>query len=129
MAERSATIAAIAAGGVIGASARYGVAQALPTPRDGFPWATLVTNLSGAFALGMLLVVAVSLLAPSRYLRPFAATGLLGGYTTFSTFSVETDILVKNGYAGVAVSYVAASIVGGLAAAWIGIAVGRVAAR
>ena len=129
MAERSSILAVIAVGGIIGASARYGVSQLVPTPADAFPWATLLTNLSGAFALGVLLVIAVELLAPSRYLRPFAATGVLGGYTTFSTFSVEADVLVKNGRAGLAVAYVAASIAGGLFAAWTGVAVGRVAAR
>jgi CrcB protein len=129
MAERSSILAVIAVGGMIGASARYGVSRLVPTPVDAFPWATLLTNLSGAFALGVVLVIAVELLAPSRYLRPFAATGVLGGYTTFSTFSVEADVLVKNGRAGLALAYVAASIAGGLVAAWTGVAVGRVAAR
>jgi CrcB protein len=129
MAERPSTIAVIAVGGMLGASARYGVSRLIPTAGTAFPWATLLTNLTGAFALGVLLVVAVELLAPSRYLRPFAATGVLGGYTTFSTFSVEADLLAKNGRAGLALAYVAVSIAGGLAAAWTGVAVGRVAAR
>ncbi len=114
---------------MLGASARYGISRLIPTTGTAFPWATLLTNLSGAFALGVVLVVAVELLAPSRYLRPFAATGVLGGYTTFSTFAVEADLLVKNGRAGLALVYVAASIGGGLVAAWAGGAAGRVAAR
>jgi len=53
------------------------------------------------------------------------ATGFLGAYTTYSTFAVETDLLARNGYVGIALAYSAASLVGGLAAVWIGLSVGR----
>jgi CrcB protein len=126
MADRSATVvAAVATGGMLGATARYGVARAIATRTDGFPWATLLTNLSGAFVLGGLLVVAIERLPPSRYVRPFAATGVLGGYTTFSTFSVDATLLAKDGRAGLAVAYIVFTLAGGLLAAALGVAAGR----
>ena len=77
--------------------------------------------MSGSFVLGILLVLLLERFPPNRYARPFLATGFLGAYTTFSTFSVETDLLVRDGHVGVAVLYVAASLVAGLTAAWLGI--------
>jgi CrcB protein len=62
---------------------------------------------------------------PTRYARPFLATGFLGAYTTYSTFAVETDLLVKDGHAGAAAAYVVASLAAGFAAVWLGIAVAR----
>jgi CrcB protein len=94
-------------------------------PAGGFPWATLWTNLSGSLALGVLLAVLIERYPPSLYARAFIGTGFLGAYTTFSTFAVETDLLVKDGHAGTAGAYVAASLVGGLAAAALGLAAGR----
>jgi fluoride exporter len=62
---------------------------------------------------------------PSRYLRPFVAIGFLGAYTTFSTYMVETDVLLKVGQGGVALAYVLGSLVVGLAAVYVGIVIGR----
>jgi CrcB protein len=76
----------------------------------------------------VVLAVLLERFPPSRYARAFAATGFLGAYTTFSTFSVETDVLIKDGYAGMAVLYVGASLGVGLAVAWLGLMVGRRAA-
>lgn len=122
-------LAAIAAGGALGAPARYAVAQWVGAPGAGFPWATFWTNVSGAFILGTLLVVLLRRYPPQRYLRPFAATGFLGAYTTFSTFVVETDQLLDHGHAGTALTYVVASLAVGLAAAAVGMATGRLLAR
>ena len=123
-------LAAIALGGMAGATARYELAVSLPTQAGGFLWATFWTNLSGSFVLGLLVVVLVERFPSNRYARPFLATGVLGAYTTFSTFSVETDLLLKDGHIGVAVGYVAASLVLGVMAAWLGIRVGmRVGGR
>jgi fluoride exporter len=88
---------AIAVGGGLGATARYGLSRALPTRGAGFPWATFWTNVSGSFVLGLFLVIVVARLASNRYVRPFFATGFLGAYTTFSTFTVETDLLLRDG--------------------------------
>lgn len=118
-------LAAIAAGGALGAPARYGVAQVVHVAPDSFPWATFWTNLTGSFALGLLLIVVLERLPNGRYVRPFLATGFLGAYTTYSTFAVETDLLAKDGHVGIALTYAVASLVAGFAAVWAGIAIGR----
>ena len=120
-------IAAIAAGGALGAPARYEVAQIIHVAKDTFPWATFWTNISGSFALGFLLILLIERFPPSRYLRPFFATGFLGAFTTFSTFAVETDLLVKDGHAVIGVLYALASLIAGFAAVWAGIVLGRLA--
>ena len=118
-------MAVIAAGGILGVAARYGVAAAFSTPTDGFPWATFWINVSGSFVLGLFLVTAIERVGAAKYLRPFFATGFLGSFTTFSTFSVETDLLIKGGHMTTAVAYVTATLVVGLLSAWLGITVGR----
>jgi CrcB protein len=118
-------LAAIAAGGALGAPARYGVAQLIHVAPNTFPWATFWTNISGSFALGLLLILMLERFPPTRYLRPFLATGFLGAYTTYSTFAVETDLLAKNGHVGLALTYAIASLLAGFAAVWAGIAIAR----
>ena len=113
--------AAIALGGALGAAARYGVAQLITVSPDTFPWATFWTNISGSFALGLLFVFVLVHYPSSRYLRPFIATGFLGAFTTYSTFAVESDVLIKDGHTAVALTYAAVSLGAGFAAAWIGI--------
>src|SRR5205085_11955756 len=116
----SKVIAAVAIGGALGASARYGVTQLITLSPDSFPWATFWTNVSGSFALGVVLALVLERFPPSRYARAFAATGFLGAYTTYSTFAVETDLLVKDGHAGIAVAYVVVSFVAGFVAVFAG---------
>jgi CrcB protein len=118
-------LAAISLGAMGGATARYKLATWITVPTGGFPWATFWTNVSGSLVLGFLLVLLIERFPPTRYARAFAGTGFLGAYTTFSTFSVETDILVKDGHAPTAVVYVTASLVVGITAAWLGVALGR----
>src|SRR5713226_3087305 len=118
-------LAAIALGGALGAPARYGVAQLVHVGHDSFPWATFWTNITGSFALGLILVLVLERFPPTRYLRPFVATGFLGAYTTYSTFAVETDLLIKDGHAGIALCYAAASLAGGFVAVWTGILAAR----
>ncbi len=118
-------LVAIAVGAMGGATARYELARWISVPTGGFPWPTFWTNVSGAFVLGALLVVLIERYPPARFARAFAGTGFLGAYTTFSTFSVETDVLVKDGHLVTAAAYVVASLAVGLAAAWLGITVGR----
>lgn len=117
--------AAVAVGGALGAPARYGISLAVHITPGTFPWGTFWTNISGSFALGLVLAFLLERFPPTRYLRPFVATGFLGAYTTYSTFAVETDLLVRNGHAAVATAYVAASLVGGFGAVWIGLSAGR----
>ena len=118
-------LAAVAAGGALGAPARYAVAQVIPVAENSFPWATLWTNVSGSFALGFLLVLVIERFPPSRYVQPFLATGFLGAFTTFSTLAVETDLLIKDGHASIGIVYAITSLVVGLAAVWAGMVLAR----
>ena len=118
-------VAAVAAGGALGAPARYGVAQLVHVSPDSFPWATFWTNLSGSFTLGLLLILVLERFPPTRYVRPFLATGFFGAYTTYATFAVETDLLLQHGHVEVALTYAVGSLLAGFAAVWAGIAVAR----
>ncbi|MDQ6796435.1 MAG: CrcB family protein [Actinomycetota bacterium] len=109
----------------MGSVARYAVSRAQPVGAGSFPWATLWTNVSGSFVLGVLLTLILQRWPPTRFVRPFAATGFIGAYTTWSTFMVETDELLAHGHAATAVAYTVVSIVVGLTAAWVGMLVGR----
>ncbi len=120
-----ATLIVIAAGGALGALARYGLSRVIHVAKDTFPWATFATNLSGAFVLGVFLTLVIERFPPSRFPRPFFAVGFLGAYTTFSTMAVETVTLSKDGHAAIGVGYLAASIVVGLVVAYAGIVTGR----
>ena len=118
-------LAVIAAGGMIGATARYALAQALPTGAVQFPWATFWTNLTGCLVLGFGLVVLLERYPPTRRLRPFLATGILGAYTTMSTYLVETAILIKDGHATTGLTYGIGTVVAGLALTYVGIVAAR----
>ena len=118
-------VAVVALGGALGAAARYGVNQAVPTAEGGFPWATFWINTSGSLMLGLFLVIVLERLATTRYVGPFFGSGFVGAFTTFSTFSVETDLLIKDGHAMTAVAYVASTLIVGLSCAWVGIVAGR----
>ncbi len=115
----------IAAGGMLGASARYGIAQWLPTRPGRFPWATFWTNVAGSFVLGLLLVLLLERFPPTRLVRPFLATGILGAFTTMSTYEVETALLIKDGHTLTAMAYGLGSVVAGLVLAYVGILAGR----
>ncbi|MCZ2810988.1 fluoride efflux transporter CrcB [Modestobacter sp. VKM Ac-2979] len=116
---------AAALGGVLGALARWGVAEALPSPAGSWPWATLLVNLTGCALIGALLALLLARHPDSPWLRPFLATGVLGGYTTFSTFAVETVQLAEDGAVALAVGYVLVSVVGGVLAVVAGLTAGR----
>ena len=109
---------AVAAGGVLGALARHGVAEAWPAAPTGFPWATFVVNVSGCLALGALMGWVAGREGAHPLVRPFLGTGLLGGYTTFSTYVVETQERFDEPL--LALGYLAGSVVIGLAAALVG---------
>ncbi len=118
-------IAAIAAGGSLGTLARYGVDRALVPPPLGFPWPTLVVNALGSLVLGFVVTVAVERWGRARFVRPFAAIGFCGGFTTFSTMAVEIAQLGQHGRMGTAASYLLVSLVAGLAAVVVGMALAR----
>lgn len=117
--------AAVAVGGALGAPTRYGISLAVHITPGTFPWGTFWINVSGSFALGLVMAFLLERFPPTRYVRPFVATGFLGSYTTYSTFAVETDLLVRNGHAVAAAAYAGASLVGGFTAVWIGLSLGR----
>ena len=119
----------IGAGGALGSLARWGVGELLPWSGDGFPWATFVENLSGAFLLGVLMVLVLDVWAPRRYLRPFLGVGLLGGYTTFSSYMLEAHDLLAAGAVPLALGYLFGTLLAGLLAVWLGIGVARFAVR
>ena len=119
----------VAVGGALGALARYGVQLGLPHSPGAWPWATVAVNLTGCLLIGLLLAVLLARAPDHPWLRPFLATGVLGGYTTFSTFSVDAVQLVEAGRWPLAVAYVLVSVLGGLAAVVLGLGVGRRMAR
>jgi CrcB protein len=120
-------LVAVAVGGAAGTLVRVAVGRALPTPATGFPWATLLVNLAGSFVLGFVIVAALERGAPTRYMRPLIGTGFCGGLTTFSTFAVEVDLLVRAGRLATAALYVIASLAGGLTAARVAMLLARAA--
>ncbi len=117
--------ALVAFGGAVGSVARYLVGTALVAMLGpAFPWGTLTVNVTGAFAAGVLLGVGDARGVPDAT-RLLLLTGFLGGYTTFSAFAVETMRLAEQQGALVAGGNVGANLVVGIAAAAIGIVVGR----
>jgi CrcB protein len=113
-------LAAIAVGGVLGAEARYGISVAVPHSPAAFPWSTLVINTVGCLVIGVLMVSITEVITPHRLLRPFVGVGILGGFTTFSTYTVDTQRLLLAGRPGVAVTYVGGTLVAAMAAVWLG---------
>ena len=114
------TVLLIAIAGAAGAAARHGVGVAVGA--RSFPWSTLAINLVGSFLLGLL--VRVGLERDWSELRTLPlSVGFLGAFTTFSTFSVETHTMLRDGRSGAAAAYIGLSVVGGLAAAAVGYAV------
>jgi CrcB protein len=116
---------AIAAGGALGTLARYGVDRAVAVSTEGFPWSTFAVNVAGSFLLGVILTLVTERWAPTRYVRPFAVIGFCGGFTTFSTFTVEAVRRTQDGHPAVAVIYLFASLVAGMAAVGLGVLVAR----
>lgn len=119
----------ISAGGALGSLGRWGVGEVLPWSGEGFPWATFVENLSGGFLLGALMVLLLDVWAPRPYLRPFLGVGVLGGYTTFSTYMLETHDLLAGGQAALAATYLFGTLATGVLAVWLGVAAARFAVR
>jgi len=118
------TLAQVALGGALGASARYltGVAMTHLVGR-GFPWGTLTVNVAGSFLMGCL-VVALAHFGGNRF-APFLMVGLLGGFTTFSSFSLDVVTLYERGAVGLAAGYAAASLVLSVGGLFAGLAIMR----
>lgn len=122
-------LAVIALGGMLGSLARWSLTLVLPPAPGRFPWATFTANVSGCLLMGALMVVVLELARPGRYLRPFLGVGVLGGYTTFSTFMLDLHGLADGGHALTAAAYVAGSLAAGLGAIRVGALAARLASR
>ncbi len=121
-----AKLAAIAIGGAAGSVLRYGVSQGIHAlVGRGFPWGTLVVNSLGSLLIGFLFVYLVERLAVSEVLRAALFIGLLGGFTTFSTFSLETLVLIEEASYFKAVVNIFISVVLCLGGAWLGMTLAR----
>jgi len=118
-----------ALGGALGALARWAIAEALPHSPGAWPWSTLLVNLVGCLALGALLAVLLARYPHSPWLRPFLAVGVLGGFTTYSTFAMDVVRLTGSGHPVLAVAYVLASVLGGACAVVAGLVTARAAIR
>jgi CrcB protein len=123
--QRMRTVLAVALAGALGALARWGIGAWFGHRWPTFPWGTMVINVSGSFILGVLFAVLVERNIGSTTLRVALMTGLMGAYTTFSTFSLETFRLFEDGSVGPALANISLSVVLGLLAVWLGITVGR----
>jgi fluoride exporter len=111
--------------GFFGAMARYGVSGLVSTTEEGLPWGTLIVNVSGCFVLGLLVAAFAHRVVVHQEVRVALTVGLLGAYTTFSTFALETFELAETRAGVLAIVNVTVSVVVGLAAVWLGTAIGR----
>ena len=119
------SILQVAIGGALGAVARYltGVA-AVRVMGHGYPWGTLTVNIVGSFLMGMLIVVLMTKDGGMR-VAPLLMTGMLGGFTTFSAFSLDALTIFERGQIGQAALYVSASVGLSLAAIFLGVMIAR----
>jgi len=119
------TLIQVAIGGALGASARYMTNVAvMRLIGPGFPWGTVAVNIVGSFLMGVIVVVLAH--REGMRLAPFLMTGLLGGFTTFSAFSLDALTIWERGQIGVAASYVLGSVIFSLAGIVAGMAAARV---
>lgn len=127
MAVRWSVLGAVSAGGAAGALARYGLGVAFPGAPGGFEWTTFGINVSGCLCIGALMVLASDVWPARRLLRPFVGTGLLGGYTTFSTYVIDFQRLMAAGAVRTALVYLAGTLVAAIAAVYTGSTATRLA--
>jgi CrcB protein len=95
----------IAVGGMAGADARYGLGLVLPHRTGDWPWATLLINISGCFLIGVLMIIITEVRQAHRLVRPCLGVGVLGGYTTFSTYAVDALSMARADRFGLALGY------------------------
>ncbi len=119
---RGREVALVAAGGTLGALARYGLSEAAPTEPGRFPVTTFALNVAGAFVLGALLELLTRHRDLEHWMRFLVGVGALGAFTTFSTFMVEVVELVRDGEPAITIAYATASLVVGVVAVVAGLA-------
>jgi len=113
-------LAAISAGGVLGALSRAVLTRRFPAGHGGFAWTTFAINVTGCLLIGGLMVLVTQVWTGRRLLRPFLGTGVLGGYTTFSGYVVDAERTVAAGSTGAAVGYLLVTPVAAVLAAYLG---------
>lgn len=123
----------VAAGGALGSWLRFCVGRAWtaaigPVRASGFPWATLTVNIAGSLAMGLLIGWLARQGNLSEATRLLLAVGVLGGFTTFSSFSLEAISLIQRAQPGFAALYIAATLGAGLFGLWLGLLMMRAAA-
>ena len=124
-----AVLGVISLGGTLGATARYALGRAYPQDPTGFPWTTFIINVSGCLLLGALMVLVTEVWPRQRLVRPFFGVGVLGGFTTFSTYIGESVRLIDAGAAVTALEYLAGTVVAAMAGTWVGLGAARGALR
>lgn len=112
-------VAVVSVGGALGAMARYGAGLLWPTAAGTFPATTFVVNAAGCAVIGVFMVVITDLWAAHRLVRPFFGTGVLGGFTTMSTASEQTVVLLEHDRAGTALAYAGGTLLVALLAVWL----------
>ncbi|KRV48439.1 chromosome condensation protein CrcB [Wenjunlia vitaminophila] len=121
LSERTgAALAAVSLGATFGALARYGVTEAVPAGPGTFPWAVFGVNVAGCLGIGALMATIAAGRVRHPLARPFWGIGVLGGFTTFSTYAADTRSLVAHQAYGTAVGYCLGSVAAGLLAVWLG---------
>jgi CrcB protein len=124
--SRLPVLAAVSLGGALGAAARYGAGLLWPDGPDAFPWTTFGINVLGCAVIGVLMVLITEVRPSAHHLvRPFFGTGVLGGFTTFSTYAVDVQRLVDHGRPGLALAYLAATLLAALVSVWAAAAATR----
>ncbi|MBT2442804.1 CrcB family protein [Streptomyces sp. ISL-36] len=118
-------VAVVALGGGMGAGARYGAGLLWPTAAGAFPWTTLWVNALGCAVIGVFMVVISDVWAAHRLVRPFFGTGVLGGFTTFSTYAVDIQKLLVGGRPGTGLAYLAATLLAALVSVWLAVTAAR----
>lgn len=115
----------VMSGGAIGAVLRYGLSRALPFGVAGWPWPTFAANIFGGLCMGILAIWLLRGDSAAEPLRLFIGVGVLGGFTTFSAFSLEIAQMVQRGQLGMAAAYVVASVLLALGATFAGMAAAK----
>lgn len=125
---------AIAVGGALGAMSRYGLMNLVQAtlsgrlPGDQFPWGTWIVNVSGSLLIGILYVLIAEKMALPPEARALLVVGFLGAFTTFSTFSLDTLLLIQQGWLLQATAYIVSSVLVCILVTWLGMALARLLA-
>ncbi|MGI8692481.1 MAG: fluoride efflux transporter CrcB [Geodermatophilaceae bacterium] len=115
----------ITVGGMLGAVARHAVSLAVPTAGGALPWSTLIVNVTGCLLIGVLMVLILDARQAHPLVRPFIGVGVLGGFTTFSTYAVDAQVLIVAGRPLLAMAYLAGTAAAALVAVQLGVVITR----